>query len=78
MTTLSWTLPSLPAGNTGLSDQAHASELDKLFGRDIWFDVTDAVTGGDYVVTKAGDWALAEGREALRQWIIRFLITNPR
>jgi phage baseplate assembly protein W len=77
MTTLSYTLPALPAGGTGLGNQAFAGQVDRLFGRDLWFDVTDRVTGGDLVVTKAGDWAIAEGREALRQWIIRFLITNP-
>ena len=77
MTTLSWSLPGPPSPNTGVSEQTFASDRDRLFGRDIWFDVTDAATGGDMVVTKAGDWAIVEGREALRQWIVRFLITNP-
>lgn len=77
MTTLSWTLPGFPTANTGLGAQAFAGQIDRLFGRDIWFDVTDAVTGADMIVTKAGDWAIVEGRKALRQWIVRFLITNP-
>lgn len=68
---------SLPAGAAGgVSAKDRATQLDKLFGKDIWFDVTQ---GGeaDYEVTDAGDWKLAEGRVALRQAIIRRIITDP-
>lgn len=50
--------------------------FDALFGRDLWFDVS-LPTAPDLVVTPAGDWKLAEGRDALRQSLIRRIITNP-
>ena len=60
----------------GIGETALRAEIDRLFGRDIWFDVTDLLAA-DYVVTRAGDWASVAGREALRQSIIRRIITNP-
>lgn len=47
-----------------------AKELRKLFGRDLFWD-------GDYVVASSGDWAIVEGEAALRQSIIRRIITAP-
>ena len=51
-------------------------QQDRLFGRDVWLDVTEG-RDADYVVSPAGDWTLAAGREALRQSIIRRIITDP-
>lgn len=51
------------------------SQQDRLFGRDLWFDVT--ATGANVEVSGAGDWVVVTGREALRQSIIRRLITDP-
>lgn len=68
---------TLPAGvSGGVSAKDRATQQDKLFGRDIWFDVTQ---GGeaDYEVTDAGDWLMASGVVALRQAIIRRIITDP-
>lgn len=53
-----------------------ATTVDRLLGRDIWYDVTKGIDA-DYEVTAAGDWAIVEGRAALRQSIIRRIITNP-
>lgn len=43
----------------------------RFFGRDIWFK------NGDYFVTPSGDWLIAEGREALKQAVMRRLLTSP-
>jgi hypothetical protein len=77
MTILAWTLPAGSSVNQGITAQELAGEVDKLFGKDIWFDVTDRATGGDYVVGPSGDWKLVGGREALRQSLIRRIITDP-
>jgi phage baseplate assembly protein W len=77
MSSYSWTLPAIPPGTIGLSNAEYLSQIDKLFGRDIWFDLSHQSSGGDYEVTPAGDWKMAEGKEALRQSIIRRIITNP-
>lgn len=45
-------------------------QVDRFFGRDLFFD-------GDMAVTPAGDWLTVEGREALRQAIRRRIVTNP-
>jgi phage baseplate assembly protein W len=47
-----------------------ADQVDRLFGRDLFFD-------GDTRTTPAGDWLLVDGREALRQALIRRVLTNP-
>jgi phage baseplate assembly protein W len=46
------------------------AELRKLFGRDIFWN-------GDYAMTAAGDWAIVEFEEALRQSIRRRIVTEP-
>lgn len=51
-------------------------QKDRLFGRDIYFDVTKE-TGGDTVTAPNGDWLLTRGRECLRQSLIRRIITSP-
>jgi len=74
MSSFAWTLPS-PGATAGLPAQDQATATQQIFGRDIWLDVRAAAP--EYVVTAAGDWALVEGREALKQSLIRRLITDP-
>lgn len=47
----------------------------RMWGRDLWLNVR--VDGADLVTTPAGDFAIVEGDEALRQALIRRVITNP-
>ena len=51
-------------------------QKDRLFGRDLFFDVSDA-NGADLKVAPSGDWLTVTGREALRQSVIRRLLTSP-
>lgn len=53
-----------------------AEQVARLFGNDIFFDVSNP-GGANTKTSAAGDWILAGGREALRQAIIRRIITNP-
>lgn len=55
---------------------AAQTQKDRMFGRDIWFDVSDQ-SGADTKVAANGDWLIAEERQALRQAIIRRIITTP-
>lgn len=57
-----------------MPDQAQV-ERDRLFGRDVWFDVRS--NDADLEVTAGGDWAVVGDRAALRQALIRRIITNP-
>lgn len=45
-------------------------------GRDIWLDVSTAA-GADRYVTARGDWKLCDAEVALRQSLLRRLVTNP-
>ena len=47
------------------------SQQDRFFGRDIFFKT------GDYEVSHTGDWIIVEGEEALKQAVLRRLITSP-
>lgn len=71
MSHLSWTLP--PSSSTTPSPGTVTAQ--QLLGRDVWLDVTAAVP--ELEVTAAGDWAMVEGREALRQSLLRRLLTSP-
>jgi len=71
-----YTLPSVGAGASGITPQERATQVDRLFGRDIWFDVR-AGDSADYEITPGGDWKVAAGKVALRQAIIRRIITDP-
>jgi len=71
-----YVLPTATPGSSGITPQERASQVDKLFGRDIWFDVRKG-EDANYEITPGGDWKLAEGKVALRQAIIRRLITDP-
>lgn len=71
-----FTLPTPGTGTSGISSRDRASQIDRFFGRDIWFDVRQG-READYVITDAGDWKVASGLVALRQAIIRRIITDP-
>lgn len=76
MTTYTWHIPGSGSGAaTTLPAEAQSDQIARLFGRDIWFDVSASHV--NTIVTAAGDWATVEGYEALRQSLIRRLITNP-
>lgn len=69
-----------PRSVSGLPIAAQAAAQAALFGEDIWYEVTGDPTGngeGDYVVTPSGDLQTATGREALRQSLVRRIITDP-
>lgn len=76
----SWTLPAPDSGASGLPASEQRSQDAVFFGEDIWFEIAapDVTLGqADYVVTASGDLALATGHDALRQSLIRRLVTNP-
>lgn len=74
MAVLTYTYPS--TGSSTLANQDRASEVDRLFGRDIYFDVANEL-GANTQTTAAGDWMLCEEEVALRQAILRRIMTNP-
>lgn len=66
-----------PLDMSGLSDAAKAARDAAFFGEDIWYAAVHDDGSGEYVITPAGDLQVAVGREALRQALIRRLITRP-
>jgi len=73
-------IPEPPNGFVGTPASESASQDARFYGSDIWLNVAapDVELGrARYVTTAAGDWALATGRESLRQSLMRRLITNP-
>lgn len=75
-----WLLPSPGNGYSSVPASEQASQEARFYGSDVWFDVSkpDEETGeADYVTTPDGDLTLVTGREALRQSLIRRLITEP-
>lgn len=75
MSGFSWSLPLPPAGTAGGS-AGPGDEVDRFFGRDLWFDIS-AANGPNLVPNRRGDWLIVSGVEALRQSLIRRFITNP-
>lgn len=71
-----WTLPAPPLGVVTIPSSDTSSAAAKFFGEDVWFDVTKGAFA-DYVVSPAGDYQAITGVEALRQSLIRRIITNP-
>lgn len=67
------------ASASGLPQEEQDIQTARFYGLDIWFDVSkpDATGQAAYIVTPAGDLALASGREALRQSLLRRTITDP-
>ena len=51
------------------------AQRDRLWGRDLWLDAR--VAGADTITTPSGDLAVVGGEEALRQALIRRVVTNP-
>jgi len=77
MTTYAWTIPEYTSQtSTTQSDSTVAAALRKLFGSDIWLDVSTG-QNADRIPTAAGDWTLADGEEAVRQSLLRRIITSP-
>jgi hypothetical protein len=74
MSDFAWTLPG--AGTAGLPPAAAQTEADRLFGKDLFYDASDE-TGADLKMNQAGDWLIVSGPEALRQALIRRIVTNP-
>ena len=75
-----FTVPDPTAGYVGTPESERENQDARFYGSDIWLDVgaPDVELGAaQYVTTAAGDWHLATGREALRQSLLRRLITNP-
>lgn len=72
-------IPNPPDGYADVAPSTLSDQLAKFYGEDIYYDVSTVDETGrpDYVVTAAGDWALAKGLEALRQSLLRRLITAP-
>lgn len=75
-----FTITDPPSGYQGTPEAEQDDQDARFYGADIWLDVgaPDVQLGqAQYVTTAAGDWAVARGREALRQSLLRRLITNP-
>lgn len=63
-----------------LPPNEQAQQEAQFFGEDIWLDIAapDVQLGeAGYVITAGGDTAVATGREALRQSLMRRYITDP-
>jgi len=74
MSGYTWTLPGVTVGAAGIGDSDRASQYDRLWGRDIWLDVTGSA---NLEVTPSGDYLTVGGARALRQAIARRIITDP-
>jgi phage baseplate assembly protein W len=75
-----FSIPIPSDGYVGAPASDKIAQEARFYGEDIWYDVShvDPTTNApDYVVTASGDWAVARGLEALRQSLLRRLITNP-
>ncbi len=79
MTAPTWTIPPSPGGYVGVPASDEASQDAIFYGEDIYFDVSapDETGQADYIVNAAGDWTSVTGLEALRQSLLRRLITAP-
>jgi phage baseplate assembly protein W len=69
-----FTLPGF-GGSSSLPAADRTSQVDRMFGVDLWLDVS--TEAADLLITPAKDWQIVRGREALRQSLLRRLITNP-
>lgn len=75
-----FTISDPPSGYQGTPESEQQSQDARFYGVDIWLDIAapDVTLGqAHYVTTAAGDWAVARGREALRQSLMRRIVTNP-
>lgn len=75
-----FTIPDPPSGYQGTPASEREAQDARFYGADIWLNVAapDVQLGqAHYVTNAAGDWTIVRGREALRQSLLRRLITNP-
>lgn len=75
-----WTLPNPPNGYQAVPSSEIDDQESRFYGEDIYFDIArpDVELGqADYTITASGDWAPVSGREALRQSLLRRLLTSP-
>jgi phage baseplate assembly protein W len=71
MSSYAWTLPTAPtSGSSGDGNLEEAFDKRASLGRDLFWE-------GGKRLTTAGDWLVVEGITALRQSILRRLITRP-
>lgn len=75
MSYLSFDVPSSVA-TSGTSPTQEDLDNRALFGRDFYYDVREG-THVDLHVTKAGDWLVVTGIDAMTQSLIRRMITDP-
>jgi phage baseplate assembly protein W len=71
-----FTLPPLPAPNQTISNSDLSSRESEAWGRDIWFG-RPGVGIAQRQLSGSGDWLEVSGHDALRQSVIRRLVTNP-
>lgn len=77
---MTWLLPSPTSGTSGVPASEQQNQIAHFFGEDIYFDIAapDVELGeADYIITPTGDWLTVTGEEALRQSLIRRIVTNP-
>lgn len=71
MSSYSWTIPAAPsAGSSGAGNTEQAFDARVSLGRDLFWE-------GGLRVSPRGDWLTVDGIAALRQSILRRLITSP-
>lgn len=75
----SFIVPDPPNGFQGTAQSEQEDIKADFFGEDIYFDLSkpDATGHADYIITPDGDWRTATGDDALRQSLLRRLITSP-
>jgi phage baseplate assembly protein W len=76
MSGLAFPLSGGLGGESSISPAADDFQLARFFGKDMFFDVSNE-KGADLKVNQAGDWLLVSGKEALRQAVLRRIVTNP-
>jgi len=70
-----WTVPS--ASGTIIPVGDRADQQARFWGRDLWLDTNVLAGRADVLTTPAADLRIATGRQALRQALIRRIITAP-
>lgn len=76
MSNYNWNLPNQAVANQAVDASRVQSQTDTLYGRDLW--LAHSATGVvQRQITPHGDWLIVDGIEALRQAIIRRIITSP-
>lgn len=73
-------MPNPPNGYQAIPSSEIDEQQARFYGEDIYYEIAapDVELGqADYVITAAGDWAPVSGREALRQSLIRRVLTSP-